>query len=287
MKRNIIFGVFVEHTYNREIVRFWSKLIDCLYFTLENKRHLKTPKKVSFNLNILAQETSQDVSKRSLINSFSKGLFSESLNVQIIQSATGTKFMQGMVRGTLHPKEYGGYMVQDIAYLFHAVKALQLAAKQIERQNPIFGHFYMTQAEKYNKYYQVLLKTWRLDDAESVALGTAAKTYVLYQSVLSQEDPRYLSIAMLPCTMLWRHMARELIGKVEKTSLYIDWFNENFNEDPDYQGSLERFVDKHFTPHELKKANSIFCEGMLNELNFFREACGEDLLTLDAVCGKL
>lgn len=191
--------------------------------------------------------------------------------------------MQGMVRGTLNPNEYGGYMVQDTAYLSHAVKALQLAAKQMELTNPIFAHFYMLQAEKYNTYYQAMLKTWRLDDVGNVALGPAAKTYVLYQSVLSQEDPRYLSIAMLPCTMLWPQMARELFGSLEKTSPYGVWFKENMRA-PEYQGSLEKFVDKQFQQEEPQKASRIFCEGMLNELNFFREACGESLYSLDEVC---
>ena len=68
----------------------------------------------------------------------------------IIDAVSDTKFMQGMVDGTLKPEEYGGYMVQDTAYLGHAVKALQLAAKQMELDKPIFAHFYMLQAEKYN-----------------------------------------------------------------------------------------------------------------------------------------
>ena len=188
-----------------------------------------------------------------------------------------------MVLGTLNPKEYGAYMVQDTAYLFHAVKALQLAAEKIELQNPIFAHFYMLQAEKYNQYYEAMLKTWRLQDIGNVALGPAAKTYILYQSVLSQKEPRYLPIAMLPCTMLWPQMARELGGSLAKTSPYGDWFKENMRA-PEYRSSLEKFVDTHFQPIEEKKASRIFCEGMLNELNFFREACGEDLYSLDEVC---
>lgn len=86
------------------------------------------------------------------MKSFSKELFNELLSAKIIDAATKTKFMQGMALGTLNPKEYGGYMVQDTAYLGHAVKALQLAAKQMELQNPIFAHFYMLQVEKYNTY---------------------------------------------------------------------------------------------------------------------------------------
>ena len=214
-------------------------------------------------------------------------LFNQNINERIAQLAIRTKFMQGMARGTLNPKEYGGYMVQDTAYLGHVVKALQLAAKQIELKNPIFAHFYMHQAEKYNTYYMAMLKTWRLDDVTNVALGPAAKTYLMYQSVLSQEDPRYLSIAMLPCAMLWPEMARQLIGSLEKTSLYGDWFKENMRP-PEYEGSLEKFVDKNFKPiEEGKKASLIFCEGMLNELNFFKEACGEVLLSLDEVCRLL
>ena len=90
-----------------------------------------------------------------------------------------------------------------------------------------------------------MLKTWRLEDVGSVVMGPAAKTYMMFQSVLSQEDPRYLSIAMLPCTMLWRQMARELKGSVEETNPYRHWFEDNFRP-LNYQGSMEKFVDAHF-----------------------------------------
>ena len=186
-----------------------------------------------------------------------------------------------MVHGTLNPDEYGGYMVQDTAYLGHAVDALNLAAMIIA--NPLFANFYMEQAGKYDTYYEGMLKTWRLKDVGSVVMGPAAKTYMMYQSALSKDDPRYLSIAMLPCTMLWPQIARELNDSVEATSPYRDWFEENYR-DPNYQGSLETFVDTHFQPDEAKKASGIFCKGMLYELNFFREACGEELFSLDEFC---
>ena len=114
-------------------------------------------------------------------------------------------------------------------------------------------------------------------------MGPASKTYMMYQSALSQDDPRYLSIATLPCTMLWPQMARELDKSVKETSPYRHWFEENIRP-PTYQGALEKFVDTHFLPDEAKKASRIFCEGMLNELNFFREACGGELYSLDEVC---
>ena len=48
--------------------------------------------------------------------------------------------------------------------------------------------------------------------------------------------------------------------------------------EPNHKGHLERFVDAHFGPKEKKKGLTIFRNGMINELNFFRDACLEKLI---------
>ena len=93
---------------------------------------------------------------------------------------------------------------------------------------------------------------------------------------LSQNDPKYLCIAMLPCTMLWPWIAGQLIASVEKNNPYYVWFDEN---KPSDQSHLERFVDHFFVqvePEEQQKCLSIF-QGLVNELNFFRSACDQTL----------
>ena len=48
-----------------------------------------------------------------------------------------------MINNTLLPEEYGGYMVQDAAYIFDAIKAFDIAAESMQGKSPPdFALFY-------------------------------------------------------------------------------------------------------------------------------------------------
>lgn len=235
------------------------------------KRQLKQMRKIRFDTDFLPDETSKSG------RSFSQDLFNSETSVKIRNAAKESKFIQGMATGTLDPDDYGGYMVQDAAYCFNAVEAFDHAAAQMQAQGkPEFSLLYRVQSESYKKYNQEFVKTWRLKNTDSVVMGPAAAMYVGYEETLSRQDPKYLAIAMLPCTMLWPWIAGELLGSVNATeNPYYDWFDDN---KPDGQKSrLVKFVDYFFTPEDKEKSLVIFHEGMINELNFFRDACDETL----------
>ena len=207
------------------------------------------------------------------------------LSVPIRRNALHTKFMQGMAVGSLKPTQFGRYMVQDTAYLANAVKMYTDAAQKMEEQGePDFAIFYRGQASKYDDYYKEFLKTWYLESAAAVHLGPAVQAYMGYQQVVVKQHPRYLPVAMLPCTMLWPWMAGSLIGTVdEQNPYYADWFVQNIRQ-PGTQSSTEKFVDQNEAKFDESIALEIFCEGMMNELNFFREACDEAPLKLSDIC---
>ena len=209
-------------------------------------------------------------------SSFSQELFENETSLKIREAAKESKFIQGMAAGTLAPDDYGGYMVQDAAYCFNAVEAFNIAANSMqEKGNPEFALLYRVQSESYKKYNQEFVKSWRIKGPESLVMGPAAATYVGYESALARKDAKFLAIAMLPCALLWPWIAGELIDSVPKENPYFDWFDDN---KPDDQKSrLEKFVDNFFFPVDLQKALLIFHEGLINELNFFRDACDETL----------
>lgn len=120
------------------------------------------------------------------------------------------------------------------------------------------------------------MKTWRLKNTDSVVMGPAADMYVGYEAALSRQRPKFLAIAMLPCTMLWPWIASEIICSVSNTNPYYGWFEDN-KPDPDHKSRLEKFVDFFFSAEEREEALVVFHEGMINELNFFRDACDETL----------
>jgi len=236
-----------------------------------SKRLLKSLRKIRFDLNFPGEETMR--SERS----FSQELFNSETSKKIRNAAKESNFIQGMAAGTLDPDDYGGYMVQDAAYCFNAVEAFDYAANQMQVQGkPEFSLLYRVQSESYKKYNQEFVKTWRLKNTESVVMGPAASMYVGYEAALSRQDAKYLAIAMLPCTMLWPWIAGQLIDSVDPKNPYYDWFNDNKPE-PNHQSRLEKFVDYFFSLEEKEKSLVIFHEGMINELNFFRDACDETL----------
>lgn len=232
------------------------------------------------------QEKSQDISKKAIKKSFSKGLFENvKLSVPIRDYALKTKFIRGMAVGSLKPTQFGRYMVQDTAYLANAVKMYSDAAQKMEEQGkPDFALFYRGQASKYEEYHKAFLETWNLESTEAVHVGPAFQAYMGYQNVVVKQHPRYLPVAMLPCTMLWPWMAGSLIPTVNKQNPYYeDWFVQNMRQ-PGTQSSTEKFVDENETDLDEGIALEIFCEGMMNELNAFREACDEDLFQLSDIC---
>ena len=186
-----------------------------------------------------------------------------------------------MKTGTLDPNDYGGYMVQDAAYCFSAVAAFNTAAQKMQGRNPEFSLLYRVQSESFRSYNQEFVNTWRLKSTDSILMGPAAAMYVGYESALSQQDAKNLCIGMLPCAMLWPWIARELIDEVAEDNPYYVWFQDNYSP-PGDKSSLEKFVDNFFTeeasnPEENEKLLNIFQEGLVNELNFFRDACDETL----------
>ena len=236
------------------------------------KRLLKSLRKINFDFSL---PTEAETLQRGI--SFSQDLFNNPTSVKIRNAAKESKFIQGMAAGTLDPDDYGGYMVQDAAYCFNAVEAFDYAARQMQLEGkPEFSLLYRVQVESYRKYNQEFVKTWRLKNTESVVMGPAADMYVGYESALSRQHPKFLSIAMLPCTMLWPWIAGELINSVDPKNPYYGWFEDN-KPDPNHTSRLEKFVDYFFSPEEKEKSLLIFHEGMINELNFFRDACDETL----------
>lgn len=218
--------------------------------------------------------------------SFSQRLFNdEDIQSPTIREKTiESDFIQGMASGTLNANYYGAYMVQDLAYLYNAVNAFNNAAEVTGQSD--FEQFYRNKSSEWDSDYLVpMLEDWHLVNTENVQPSTEAREYMSFLITVSQEKPEYLAIAMLPCTMLWRWMADELYDSVPQGSAYYHWFEENKSPEPGYQGSLEIFVDEHFTTEqEYEEAKPIFCQAMVGECDFFHEGGGQSRCELPAEC---
>lgn len=214
-------------------------------------------------------------------------LFDHTLNLPIRKEVIETVFVQGMVQGTLQSSYYLDYTIQDIVYLANSARAYNDAAQLMQEQgNNDFAFFYRKQAEKFDVLHKDELSKLRIKNIniDNVKTGTAIEMYMGYHKALVKNNPRFLPIAMLPCSMLYPWVVRQFIGKMNKQSPYYeDWFVKNTREE-DSPSSTEQFVDERFTPEDEKESVGIFCEGMMNELNYFRQAGGQKELSYDEVC---
>ena len=147
-----------------------------------------------------------------------------------------------------------------------------------------FSAIYHSQSMSLKKYNEEFVKTWHLQDTQSIVMGASAEAYAEFERNVSRECPKFLAIAMLTCDMLWPWIANKLIDFVaEWNPYYKGWFEEN-KTDPNQKSPLEEVVDFHFAdvgPGEKKEALNIFRKGMFHELNFFREACKESCFDYD------
>mgnify|MGYP002259971391 CR=1 FL=1 len=218
--------------------------------------------------------------------SFSQSLFDEAESQKIRDLVMKTLFIRGMTSGLLNADDYGAYMVQDIAYLANGAKAYQTAAKRTEPV--LFAQFYRKMAREWEcDYLRPMQKAWHLGITGYTAIvpGFAANVYMDFLTTVSEKNPKYLAIAMLPCTMLWRWMADQLVSSVSVYSAYYSWFQENKSDRPGSQSKLEQFVDRNFDLEaEFETAKRYFCTAMVHECNFFRESGNQEPCKIPPTC---
>ena len=271
--------------YKKPLQSFHSNRFILVEFSLsDNEWYSKTPSKIKLNPNSLRQD---GVVKKALQlkKPFSKMLFDHVLSLPIRDEVIKTMFVRGMAEGTLRSSSYFDYSVQDIVYLANAATAYNDAAQKMQEQgNNDFALFYRKQAQKFELHHKESLSILKLENVDNVKTGTAIEMYMGYHTALVKTNPRFLPIAMLPCSILYPWIVRQFIGTVNKQNPYYeDWFAKNTREE-DNPSSTEVFVDTKFTPQDEKLSVNIFCEGMMNEMNFFREVGGEKLLNYEDVC---
>ena len=211
-------------------------------------------------------------------NKFAQSLFESEFSENVRDAVLRTKFFQKMINNTLQPEEYGGYMVQDAAYVYDAINAFQIAAEKSQANDSLprdFALFYRGMAESFTNYYSYFSLKWKLRNSKSVIMGPAAATYVAFEMKLARTNAKFLSIGILPCDMLWPLVARQLNDLVDKSNVYRSWVDDNHTEKGS-SSSTQDFVKKYFTEDDRVISEEIFNEGMINELNFFLSACDED-----------
>ena len=208
--------------------------------------------------------------------SLSEFLWDESQD--LAQEALSTKFIQGIRLGDLEPEQYGIYTVQDAGYCYDVVKDYKTLIKRTE--DPEVREFLVQREKSYEDYTQELMKQWHIKDADAIELGQAAQEYSdLEKKVAKRYEPLYFMVVSIPCVRLWHWLANQIKSCAVPDNLYQFWIDENS------RGSggktLQDFVDGHAGSLDKEKALDVYRKAMLGEVNFFRSACEEKLVSVD------
>lgn len=227
-----------------------------------------------------------------LSDSFSKHLFTDQRILGrkngLLRLTKNTKFIQGIATGDLPIHDYAANMLQNFAFLSNAIKATKQAAGIMELRGELeYALIYRSQARLYeHKLYKTMSRELRTKSTDNVVLNPVVEEYVFFVKYVSDHHPKYLAIALLPRTMLWRWIADGLFNAARtRDNLYFGWIEENKSKEQDEQSALEKFVDKKFSnDDEYLKVAGIFCRAMMYEVNFFREGGRESRRGFPAFC---
>ena len=116
------------------------------------------------------------------------------------------------------------------------------------------------QSKLLKEYNEDFFKTWHLKNAESTV--SRQRSTLLAIAICYHVSCFGLGLPISSLVLL-RRINRTTFG-LKKTS--------------EIEADLEKFVDSHFSPEEKEEAQVILRDGMINELNFFRDACNESLI---------
>ena len=225
-------------------------------------------------MNFRLQDVSQDVSKKSLKSggkTLTQMLLKQPETQAILTKTMTSKFIQGMVKGTVTNEQYRAFLMQDAHYLSHGRDILRDTGKRITEIYPEFADMYNIQAGKYDAAYHDVLKELNLPDVNDVMLSPATVEYEQFLTQLSKKDPRDLAIGFLPCSQSFRFISNKLLNAAQD-SAYKEWFESNWRP-LGYESVLEKFINSKVDEGLFTLDDKpLYLEVMEKEKNFIKTA---------------
>ena len=187
----------------------------------------------------------------------------------IAEKALNTGFIQGIKNGNLNPQLYGGYTVMDAYYCLKGADDYKIAAERCE--DPKLKLFLDHKYQSYNSYNQQFSQTWGIESANGLRPNQAVLDYAnLEHQVVTQDDPVYALVAMLPCEYLWYWLSDQLKGFTDN-NLYAFWIEGNLDAKGAYAmgNVIETYRQAHPDGLDPAKALEIYRGAMNGEYQDF------------------
>ncbi len=188
----------------------------------------------------------------------------------IANKTLSTKFIEGIKNGTLDPGTYGAFNISDAYYCFHGAEDYKTA---VGRASDLTLKAFLEKKQKsYESFNATFPKTWRVKDTSSIVPTDACKQYANYESsIVTNEEPIYCLVVMLPCEYLWAWLGATL-SPAKPDNLYASWISGN--NDPSGAYTMGNFIEIYRQYHSLDedKAIEIYKTAMEHELLNFQSA---------------
>lgn len=160
----------------------------------------------------------------------------------IAEEALNTGFIQGIKHGTLDPRHYGAYVIQDAYYCFEGSEDYLEAANR-STDHPKLKAFLQHKHDGYAEYNSQFSKEWGIGSTSCLKANQAVLDYAKLEThVCTAEHPIYALIVMLPCEYLWYWLSKEIEKYATPQNLYSFWIKGNL--DPNGAYAMGNVLDE-------------------------------------------
>ncbi|XP_041934843.1 uncharacterized protein LOC121697395 [Alosa sapidissima] len=187
-------------------------------------------------------------------------------NMDIAEQTLEVPFLQHMQLGDLQADDYVSFTIQDINYLVRVTGMLGEMCEK-EKLPEDLRRFMKERYDSYKNYAVATLQQFNLNSVSDIKPTPAMEKYLSnYSNIMEGEEAIYFAVALLPCSVLWLWLAKQL--KETTCNAYFTWKKNNMHGHPEdhYRALLDKYLS---TKEQIAKADTIFCQQMQNEHDFF------------------
>ncbi|MCO5571000.1 hypothetical protein L7F22_024731 [Adiantum nelumboides] len=203
---------------------------------------------------------------------FWQKLWTDPKSEELKAQALSTLFVSGVGLGTLDPRIFGKYTVQDAVYCAK-IAHLWFNLSNNSNADEYLQDLARVLSRKYRDIATEMLQWWQIQSDESnehfgVWLGDHATEYVKMVEGSLEKNPAYMLVPTFACLKLWPFLASTLEPKQPSNNIYAFWIEEHKQE-----GSSIKLVQKAINLYAEKldyaTALQLFHKGLQCEINFF------------------
>ncbi|XP_036453224.1 uncharacterized protein LOC118826371 [Colossoma macropomum] len=187
-------------------------------------------------------------------------------NLDLAEGTLHVDFLNKIKSHTMKAERFVKFMLQDILYLDGVTTILKVMSEKVTEPEDL-KNFIEGRYSSYKKFRDSCLQNLSIMDPNSIKPTSAIQKYLdTYREVMTESDPIYFVVALLPCPRVWSWMAQNLQIPEDSAHYIRKSDNEGGQSEKYYKPILNKYLN---TAEKVQKASDIFRRQMQNEHDFF------------------